>query len=45
MIAAAIELTTSHFTGGIQVAGRYILDSTLITKDNAAEFLDAESPF
>jgi len=45
MIATAIELTTSHFTGGIQVAGRYILDSTLITQDNAAEFLDPESPF
>jgi ribose transport system substrate-binding protein len=45
MIATAIELTTSHFTGGIQVAGRYILDSTLITKDNAAEYLDADSPF
>ena len=45
MIETAIELTTSHFTGGIQVAGRYILDSTLITKDNAAEFLDANSPF
>jgi ribose transport system substrate-binding protein len=26
MIATAIELTTSHYTGGIQVAGRYILD-------------------
>ncbi|MDC9825118.1 substrate-binding domain-containing protein [Devosia sp. ZB163] len=45
MIATAIELTTSHFTGGIQVAGRYILDSTLITKENAAEYIDAESPF
>jgi ribose transport system substrate-binding protein len=45
MIATAIELTTSHLVGGIQVSGRYILDSTLITKDNAAEFLDAESPF
>jgi ribose transport system substrate-binding protein len=45
MIATAIELTTSHFTGGIQVAGRYILDSTVITKDNAAEYLDPESPF
>ena len=45
MIATAIELTTSHFTGGIQFAGRYILDSTVITKDNAAEFLDPESPF
>jgi ribose transport system substrate-binding protein len=45
MIATAIELTTSHFVGGVQVAGRFVLDSTLITKDNAAEFLDAESPF
>ncbi|KKC33784.1 substrate-binding domain-containing protein [Devosia psychrophila] len=45
MIATAIELTTSHLVGGVQVAGRYILDSTLITKDNAADFLDADSPF
>lgn len=45
MIATAIELTTSHFTGGIQVAGRYILDSTVITADNVEEFLDPESPF
>lgn len=45
MIATAIELTTSHLVGGVQVAGRYILDSTLITQDNAEEFLDASSPF
>ena len=45
MIATAIELTTSHFTGGIQVAGRYILDSTVITADNVEEFLDPSSPF
>ena len=45
MIATAIELTTSHFTGGIQVAGRYILDSTVITQDNVEEFLDPSSPF
>jgi ribose transport system substrate-binding protein len=45
MIATAIELTTSHFTGGIQVAGRYILDSTVITQDNVDGFLDADSPF
>ena len=45
MIATAIELTTSHLVGGIQVAGRYVLDSTLITKDNAADFLDSSSPF
>jgi ribose transport system substrate-binding protein len=45
MIATAIELTTSHFTGGIQVAGRYILDSTVITQDNVDQFIDEESPF
>jgi ribose transport system substrate-binding protein len=45
MIATAIELTTSHLVGGIHVNGRFVLESTLITKDNAAEFLDPESPF
>jgi ribose transport system substrate-binding protein len=45
MIATAIELTTSHLVGGIQVDGSYILDSTLITSENADEFIDAESPF
>lgn len=45
MIATAIELTTSHLVGGIHVNGRFVLESTLITKDNAAEFLDPNSPF
>ena len=45
MIATAIELTTAHLVSGVQVSGRYILDSTLITKDNAAEYLDESSPF
>lgn len=45
MIATAIELTASHLVGGIHVNGRFVLESTLITKDNAAEFLDADSPF
>lgn len=45
MIATAIELTTSHLVGGIQVSGRYILDSTVITQDNVDQFLDADSPF
>ena len=45
MIATAIELTTSHLVGGIHVNGRFVLESTLITKDNAAEYLDADSPF
>ena len=45
MIGTAIELTAAHLVGGVQVSGRYILDSTLITKDNAEQFLDANSPF
>jgi len=45
MIATAIALTTAHYTDNIQIAGRYILDSTLITKDNAHEFMDESSPF
>lgn len=45
MIATAIELTTSHLVGGIQVSGRFVLDSTLITPENAEEYLDASSPF
>jgi ribose transport system substrate-binding protein len=45
MIATAIELTTSHLVGGIQVAGSFVLDSTLITSENAADFIDPSSPF
>jgi ribose transport system substrate-binding protein len=45
MIATAIELTTAHLVSGVQVSGRYVLDSTLITKDNAAGYLDPASPF
>jgi ribose transport system substrate-binding protein len=45
MIATAIELTASHLVGGIHVNGRFVLESTLITKDNAAEFIDPDSPF
>jgi len=45
MIATAIELTSAHLASGLQVAGRYVLESTLITQDNAEEFLDPASPF
>ncbi|MBD8065401.1 substrate-binding domain-containing protein [Devosia sp. PTR5] len=45
MISTAIELTTAHAVGGVPVSGRYILESTLITQENASEFLDEESPF
>ena len=45
MIATAIELTTAHLVSGVQVSGKFVLDSTLITSDNAAEFIDESSPF
>jgi len=45
MIATAIELTTAHLVSGVHVAGKFVLDSTLITSDNAAEFIDESSPF
>ena len=45
MIATAIELTTAHLVSGVQVSGKFVLDSTLITSDNAADFIDESSPF
>ena len=45
MIATAIELTTAHLVSGVHVAGRFVLESTLITSENAAEYLDPSSPF
>ncbi len=45
MVATAIDLTALHFVAGAQVDGRFIINSTLITKDNAAEFDYANTPF
>ncbi|SHO65575.1 ribose transport system substrate-binding protein [Pseudoxanthobacter soli DSM 19599] len=45
MIATAMELTASNFYDHIPTRGRYILDATLVTKDNAAEFYFPDSPF
>jgi ribose transport system substrate-binding protein len=45
MIATAMELTVAHFYDQVPVRGSYILDATLVTKDNAAEFYFPDSPF
>ncbi|MHC1550670.1 ABC transporter substrate-binding protein [Phyllobacterium sp. K27] len=45
MVATAMELTVAHFYDQVPVRGSYILDATLVTKDNAAEFYFPDSPF
>jgi len=45
MVATAIDLTALHFANGNQVDGTMIINSTLITKDNAKEFDYANTPF
>ena len=45
MVATAIDLTALHFAAGAQVDGKMIINSTLITKDNAAQFDYANTPF
>ncbi|MGA1833271.1 substrate-binding domain-containing protein [Rhizobium wenxiniae] len=45
MVATAMELTAGNFYDQVPVSGNYILDATLITKDNAESFYFADSPF
>jgi ribose transport system substrate-binding protein len=45
MVATAIDLTALHFAAGAQVDGTFIINSTLITKDNAKEFDYPNTPF
>lgn len=45
MIATAIELTAEHFVNKIPLDGRYILNTSLITKDNANLFYFPDSPY
>jgi ribose transport system substrate-binding protein len=44
-VATAIDLTTLHFVATAQVDGSMIINSTLITKDNAKDFDYANTPF
>lgn len=45
MIATAIELTAEHFVSKIPLDGRYILNTSLITKENADLFYFPDSPY
>lgn len=45
MVATAMQLTAGHFYDQVPVAGNYILDATLITKENAEQFYFPDSPF
>ena len=45
MVATAMELTVANFYDQVPVRGSYILDATLITKENAEEFYFPDSPF
>jgi len=45
MVAVAMDLTAANLYDHLPVRGRYILDATLVTKDNAKEFYFPDSPF
>ncbi|CAN5307137.1 substrate-binding domain-containing protein [soil metagenome] len=45
MVGTAIELTVAGVVDKVPVRGSYILDATLITKENAAEWYFPDSPF
>lgn len=45
MIATAMEVTALRFVSGVPTLGRYILDSPLITPENAADYYFPDSPF
>lgn len=45
MISTAIELTALGFIGSAPVAGEFIIDSVLITPENAEQYYYPDSPF
>ena len=45
MVGTALELTVANLYGQVPVRGSFILDATLITKDNAKDFYFPDSPF
>jgi ribose transport system substrate-binding protein len=45
MIANAVELTALHYIAKLPVNGTYILDSPLVTPENAAQYYFPDSPF
>jgi ribose transport system substrate-binding protein len=45
MVAIAMDLTAAGLYDKLPVRGNYILDATLVTKDNAKDFYYPDSPF
>ncbi|TPW27953.1 ABC transporter substrate-binding protein [Pararhizobium mangrovi] len=45
MVATAMDLTAAHLYDQAPVRGKFILDATLVTKDNAMEYYFKDSPF
>jgi ribose transport system substrate-binding protein len=45
MVGTAMELTAAAVFNNVPVHGTYVLDATLITKDNAANYYFPDSPF
>lgn len=45
MVATAMQLTAANFYDQVPVRGTYILDATLVTKENAESFYFPDSPF
>jgi ribose transport system substrate-binding protein len=45
MVGTAMELTAAALYDQVPVRGTYIMDATLITKDNAKDFYFPDSPF
>lgn len=45
MVGTAMEMTAAAMYGKVPARGTYTLDATLITKENAAEYYFADSPF
>jgi ribose transport system substrate-binding protein len=45
MVAVAMDVTAAGLVGHIPVRGSYILNATLVTKENAKDFYFKDSPF
>ena len=45
MVGTAMELTAAGLYDQVPVPGEYVLDATLVTKDNAEKFYFPDSPF
>ena len=45
MVGTAMELTAAAIFDQVPVRGTYVLDATLVTKDNAAQYYFPDSPF